>query len=175
MNTQLLGERKPGLVSGVFDSELEAKHAIDSLVHQGHIEPKYIDLVVPDDTRLQKKLEPDSKGIGKTLVKTHVKLGIAGMVVGFLLAAVPVLLGVTLFIGSATSSIITFAMFGLFLGLLLAGFISLRPDHDPVISRTRGAVCKGRWAVVVHTDDHEDQQRAKRTMREHAELVSQSL
>jgi hypothetical protein len=58
-----------------------------------------------------------------------------------------------------------------FLGLLLAGAISLRPDHDLVVAKARKAAGEGRWTVVVHCTDNDEKDRAKRTMEHSAQTL----
>lgn len=47
------------------------------------------------------------------------------------------------------------ALFGTMFGLMVGGFLTIRPDHEAVIGPVREAMKEGRWAVVVHPTSRE--------------------
>lgn len=77
-------------------------------------------------------------------------------------------------IATQSSPMLTFIALG-FLGavsaLLLAGIVSLRPDHDRVIQKTRSATEVGQWTVVVHCADTQQQERVKNTIGHSAQTL----
>ena len=175
MTLELVGEHHAGMVSGIFCSEAEAKNAVESLVKEGDFESSHIDMVAPDDKEFEKKIEPESDGVGTTLFKSHIILGATGFLAGLLMAAFFTVLGPKFIQSSPMFSTIAFGLIGLFLGLIVAGVITLRPDHDGVINDTRQAIRSGLWAVVVHTADREEMYRAKIMMSGSAKSLSETF
>ena len=160
----LLGEDFPHKVSAGFDNHSAAEEAAWSLVHKAGLPPSQIRVVRPDDTHMETKVEPETRGVARTLLKTHIVLGLGALVVGLVTAAVLVTVGPVL---TRSSPVMTFIALGFLfpaLGLMLAGAISLRPDHDPLIEKTRSASETGRWTVIAHCADNDEKSLAKATM-----------
>jgi hypothetical protein len=151
-------------VTAEYDSHSAADQAISALEDRAELPSSQIQLVEPGDPDMAHKVEPESKGIAGLLVKSHFGLGLGGLAFGLALAAVLVLTGPAI---TRSSPVMTFIALGFIfpiLGLLLAGVISLRPDHDPMIAKTRSAASKGRWTVVAHCVSAEQQKRVKDTI-----------
>lgn len=163
MSDSVLGENYSHKVSAEFDSESAANNALEALARAG-IPGSQTEVVRPHDPDMAIKVEPEVQGVARSLAKTHVVLGLAGLVVGLALAAILVTVGPTL---TQSSPVMTFIAVGFIcpvLALLLAGAISIRPDHDPVIEKTRVANKAGRWTVVAHCASFEQQKEAKNAM-----------
>ncbi|NWN90633.1 hypothetical protein HLV39_03840 [Marinobacter adhaerens] len=163
MSDSVLGENYSHKISAEFDSESAANNAVDVLVRAG-IPASQTEIVRPDDPDMAIKVEPEVQGVARSLAKTHVVLGVAGLVFGLVLAALLVAVGPTL---TQSSPVMTFIALGFLcpiVALLLAGAISIRPDHDPVIEKTRMANKAGRWTVVAHCASLEQQKEAKEAM-----------
>lgn len=171
MKLHVIEEKKPGKVGGVFESEAAAKNAVKSLVSEGAINLQNIELVEPRDASperddaLEHKMEPEDKGIARTLAKSHLILGATGLLAGLLASTLLITVGPQLARANPLFTFIPLTLIGVFLGLLLAGLISLRPDHDRLINKSRNAAKSGRWSVVVHTANTEEKQRAKNVMK----------
>ncbi|PMY00993.1 riboflavin biosynthesis protein RibA, partial [Pseudomonas sp. GW460-13] len=54
---------------------------------------------------------------------------------------------------------------GLVFGMLLAGLMTARPDHQLVITPVREAVQHGRWALLVHPTTPQQCHEALRALR----------
>lgn len=155
------GEQYPHKITAEYDSQSAADQAVKTLIDRAGISSEQIKLVKPHDAEMARKIEPEPRGIARVLVKTHVTLGLAGLVVGLVLAGLLVAFGPT---ATQASPIMTFIAFGFLcpvLALLLAGAISLRPDHDRVIQKTRQSTDAGQWTVVVHCETTEQQNLVK--------------
>ena len=160
----LLGENFPHKVSAEFSSKQAADRAVQLLVDKTNLPRNQILVVQPHDPNMALKIEPEVKGIARTFAKTHVVLGVGGLIFGLLLAAVLIVIGPAI---TSSSPVFTFIASGFlftFLGLLLAGFISMRPDHDPLIGKARAATNAGQWTVIAHCADHEQQSQVKDTL-----------
>ena len=134
------------------------------LVDQAQLPRHQIRVVQPHDPNMGSKAEPENKGIARTLVKSHTVLGIGGLVFGLLLAALLVTMGPAMTRESPMFTFIALGFLFTFLGLILAGVISLRPDHDNMIATTRTATEAGYWTVIAHCTTLEQQAQVKDTI-----------
>lgn len=167
----LLGEDFPHKVSAQYNSQEAADQAVQILVNKAYIPRFQIRVVQPYDPNMARKIEPESKGIARTLAKSHTVLGSAGLIFGLLLAAVLVMLGPEMTRASPMFTFIALGFLFTFLGLLLAGAVSLRPDHDPMLEKTRTATDSGHWTVIAHCTDLDQQTRVK----DNIDYLSQTL
>lgn len=175
MRLEIIGESRPGMVSGVFKTESDARNAVASLINEGDFERDHINVVTPNDKHFEEKLEPDQAGIARTLLVSHLVFGLIGLLVGLILSALLTLFGPPLAQSSPMFTTIALALICFFIGLIFAGLVSIRPDHDPIIESTRHAIRSGCWAVVVHTLDKDEMYRAKIVMSGAAESLSETL
>lgn len=171
----VFGEHSLSKVSAVFADAEQARRAAGDLVKRLGVSAEQVKVVAPGDRRISRKLEPESRGIALTLVKSHVVLGAAGAVLGLVLAAVLVLSGIPATASNPWYTFLVLGFFGGIFGMLLGGLLSLRPDHDPMIHRAERASRKGRWSVVFHARDHDEEQRAKEALDELSNRVTETL
>lgn len=173
MSTQnsLLGENFPHKVSAEYPSQESAELAVKRLTEQAQIPRVQINIVQPNDPLIARKLEPEVSGISRTLARSHLVLGGAGLVLGLVLALILVTLGPALTRSSPLFTFISLGFVCTILGLLLAGLVSLRPDHDPVIAKTRTAARTGLWTVVVHCADKTQQDLANELVETSAQTL----
>jgi hypothetical protein len=158
---QILDEAYPTKISAIYEDQQAAETAAESLVNEAGFLSEQIKVVHPGDSKLSQKLEPEQQGIKRTLLKSHLILGGSFLIMGLLIAAYLSAYGPPLMSSSPLMTFIAFGIMGLFAGLLLAGLISIRPDHDVLINKTRGAAKKGKWTVVVHCKNDEEKEKAK--------------
>lgn len=175
MDMNVIDEKHPSKVAGVFESEQSAKAAQDKLIKQGHFKAADIKIVRPNDADISEKIEPHDSGIAKTLVNSHIVFGIVGLGLGLLLALVLVMIGPDMFKSSPLMGFMALAFVGGLLGLMFAGGVALRPDQDPLITDTVEATHENRWSVVVQIDDDDAIERAQKLMQETAISVSHTL
>ena len=50
---------------------------------------------------------------------------------------------------------------GLMLGLLLAGGVTIRPDHTPYLMKAQSALRKGQYVLAIHAENTQQVQEAK--------------
>jgi len=171
----VFGERSLSKVSAVFGDAGQARGAADELVSGLGLRAEQVEVVAPGDRRISRKLEPESAGIAKTLVKSHVVLGAAGAGLGLVVAVVLVLSGIAATASNPVYTFLALGFLGGMLGMLLGGLISLRPDHDPMIRRVERAARTGRWSVVVHARDHDEEHRVKEALDRLSSRVTETL
>lgn len=145
---QMTGERSTTLIAGLFDSAQRAGQVAGEIGKR--LEPWQVKVIAPSDSDLSNKVEPETRGIWTTLKGTHVILGGAGMGLGVVAGLVLLMWGTPLFASSPIMTVGACAMYGLFGGLLMAGILSMRPDHDVVTARVVDAAEAQQWAVVTH-------------------------
>lgn len=160
----LQGENFPHKVSAQYNSQESADRAVQLLVDNDVLPRNQIRVVQPHDPNIASKIEPEDKGIARTLTKSHIVLGGGGLVFGLLVAAILVTIGPALTRSSPMFTFIALGFLFCFLGLILAGVISLRPDHDLLIEKTRTATDTGHWTVIAHCASLEEQTRVKDTI-----------
>jgi hypothetical protein len=130
------GEHSLTLVAGVFEDEQSAERVAASL-RQG---PGLHTTV----------LHPGDRRIWRTLWRSHALFMPAGALLGAAVALALAAAGLPAVASSPYFAMGFLAMMGLFFGGLLAGLLTLRPDHVVVIRRVRAALSRGAHAVVVH-------------------------
>ena len=165
------GEEFPHKVSAEYDSQASANRAAQLLIEKAQIPSAQINIVTPNDPLIARKLEPEVTGIRRTLVKSHLVFGILGLILGVLLSIGLTTLGPALTRSSPLFTFIAVIFLCTTLGLLLAGLVSLRPDHDPMIAKTRTATETGRWTVIVHCANQAQQERATETVNYAAQTL----
>lgn len=159
----VLGENYSHKISAEFDDQRTAERAAESLERAG-IPRAQIQIIRPNDPQMARKIEPEVKGIARSMVKAHVIFGLVGLAVGLAIAAVLVTVGPAITRSSPAMTIIALGFLGTALALLIAGAVALRPDHDYLIEKTRKATKTGHWTVVAHCDSLEQQKLAKNRM-----------
>jgi len=174
MEVEIQDEKHTGRVAAIYGNESAAKAAKQKLIDNG-IPPGTINIVRPDDSNISKKIEPDSHGIAKTIVKSHGWLGLFGMIAGVLIATILVTSGPEMTQSSPMFTYIVFIFFGLIFGMMLAGAISIRPDHDPLITKTIESSQEHQWTVIVQTDDRDDIDLVKQLLEDSAESMSETF
>jgi hypothetical protein len=171
----ILGEEFPSKVGAEFASPDEARRAAEQLVKRTGIRARQVRVIEPRDPVMGRKLEPESSGIARTLVRTHTTLGLAGLLVGLVSGSLLVLFAMQPFASSPYYTIGLAAFFGAIAGLLLGGLVSLRPDHDTLITRVEDASRAGRWFVLVHTRSHRQELEARKALEALSDKVLSTL
>lgn len=161
----MFGEKSLTKVVALFDDKGSAEAMVGRVLRLQGMEPGQVRLLSRDDLRTHRsdlfgrKLEPEQRGIFKTLFRSHLIAGFGGFVLGLLLYAYWMTTGQPMVTSSPMLSFIAIVGFATTFGLLLGGLISLRPDHIRVITQVRSALRSGQWALVVHpTDSHQTAQ-----------------
>ncbi|NVK54407.1 MAG: hypothetical protein HWE26_02225 [Alteromonadaceae bacterium] len=137
-------------VASIFDSKETAKDAIDTVVRSTDVDSQQITLVQPGDTEFNRKLEGDSKALGKMMWYSHLILGASGLAVGFIVAYLLVSFGPALTQQNPLATYIAMISPGVFVGVFVAGLLSLRPDRTQIIDVVRRAVKSSKYAVIVN-------------------------
>lgn len=146
----ITGELSNSKVAAVFAGQDAARRAAAGVAEALSLGSAQVQVIAPGEVRPGRKLEPESRGIWRTIVVAHVRLGIAGAVVGLLVFAALYAAGLPFIVNSPVAAALALLFFGAVAGLMLGGLVSLRPDHDRYIEATRDAMAEGDTTVVVH-------------------------
>lgn len=172
---EIISERFPHKVSAVFQNARHARDAANALAAKAGFSSEQIDLVDPHDPQLARKVEKESGAIFSTILRSHVVLAVVGAVAGLILAGVLVGAGLDWATTSPGWVYGVFAVVGGAIGMLGAGLISIRPDHEPVITETEDASEHGEWTVVVHARDEGEKHHANELLEHYSREVAESL
>ncbi len=149
-DTPLTGEVSNSKLAAVFDTAVAARAAAGAVAQALGLQSAQVQVITPDESRADARLEPESHGIWRTIVVAHLRLGIAGAVVGALAFALLAWRGVPYIVQSPWAAGLVMTAFGALAGLLLGGLVALRPDHDRYIHATHEAMSERRTTVLVH-------------------------
>ncbi|MDO6695511.1 hypothetical protein Q4574_19585 [Aliiglaciecola sp. 3_MG-2023] len=168
MKPNIIEEQHPSKIVAVYENEFKAKQAAEKLINTAEISEDQFNIVAPEDRQFERKIEPETQAVGKTLLASHLMLGLIGMVTGLLVASSLIIAGTQFAVSSPIMLIIATGTLGTFMGLLVAGAVSLRPDHDSVVNKARDATHHNKWSVIVHAKDRQQIQQAKKVMKDSA-------
>jgi uncharacterized protein YacL len=175
MEVNINSESKTTKVGGIFDRDHKAKAAFDDLKNDGDFVKKSIKLISPHDQHYDQKIEPEDKEIGKTMLKLHLVFAVMGLFVGVVISSLLFLLDFEFLQQHILETYTSISIICAFLGLIIAGAFSLKPDHDHLINEIREATRNGKWAIIVHTDSYKKAEKAKNLMQPYAESTSATL
>lgn len=162
-------------LAAIFDDEQQATRSITSLKTQTHLSPQQFTLIHPHDQAFNAKLEKASDKIGKHLWHSHLILGAAGIFTGLLLAFILVNIGPALTQNNPLFTYIALISPGLFIGLFVAGLISLRPDRDAIVQTVRTAIRRGKCALVVNLKQNQSMTEVRDTLAKYSNKVTAAI
>ena len=170
----LSGEQANTKLLAVFDTEAALHDCVQLLESEG-ADPNQLARIAPDDPHYSSKIEPESKGIERTAIRSHLSFGIIGFIVGLALWAALYAAKITLIIETPGRSLIPFLFFGAALGGLAGGLMTLRPDHLVVIEGVKSAMREGKWSLVIHSRSAEQTKHYSQVLEQHQVHVSRSI
>lgn len=159
----LFGERSLTLVAATFPDRSSAVRAAQVLRDLSS-RKLGIFLIRPRDPQLGRKLEPESRGIWHTLLRTHGWMGLLGAALGLMAAVLVLGSGWPAAVASPQATLGLGAVYGAAAGMLVAGLLTLRPDRARVITQVREASEHGQWSVVSHPTSAHDAEVAHDTL-----------
>jgi hypothetical protein len=177
----LFGEKSLTKVVGLFPDKSRADAAAFTVLKAPGMTAGQVRVLGPQDATMSHRevfgrtMEPEQRGIFKTLLITHGITGLAGAVLGILLFTWFYRTGQPMVASSPLLALIAIVGFATTFGLLLGGLIAIRPDHVWLITAVRSALKENRWAVVVHPLDASQTEAAKTMLRESGAELLKSL
>ena len=177
----LFGERSLTKIAGIFETRGKAETTALRLRQAAGMSEAQVKLVGPQDTMgivdppLSRKLEPESSGIWRTILRAHFVTGVVGMTLGALLYLGLRFSGNESVLSHPFIALFVMLFFGGIFGLLLGGLLSLRPDHYRVMAAVRKAIKRGRWAVISHPLNHDQTREVINELHRHHVNVIRSF
>ena len=165
------GERSITKVAGLFASRTGADDAVLALLGASSLSASQVRVLNPKDgeaardAALDRAVEPEQRGIWRTIIRAHATMAVLGLLAGVLAYAVLVVSGNPALQGTSGLGWVVFAGFGIMFGLILGGLLALRPDHGRVIHLVRRGLQSGKWAVVAHPRDSSQTHQAVASLR----------
>jgi hypothetical protein len=147
---KLFGERATTKIAAIFDTHSEACAVADRIRADANLNRTQVHIIGPDDGDFSKRLEPETAGVARTMIRTHLILGAVGFVFGLLIWAGLYAAEIQAVVSSPVLSAVAILFFSTSAGGLLAGLVTIRPDHHRIAERIQEAREAGKWAVVVH-------------------------
>ena len=174
-NSALTSEVSNSKVAAIFADATAARAEAARVRDTLQLSEAQVQVVTPADPRPGHKLEPESHGIFRTMIRAHVVLGLAGAVAGAVAFGVFMAMDIPFIVNSAVMSAALLVGFGAVAGLMFGGLVTLRPDHDPLINKVQHALGEGRSAVVVHAFSHEQSAQARELLLQSSDDVVSTL
>src|SRR5690606_24769576 len=129
------GETSDTKAAAIFDDEGRARRIAAMQRRRLGLRQSQVPLLTRRDRHPGRKLEPENKGIFRTMLMAHVKLGLVGAAVGGALFVLLYLSGLQLVTSSPGFAAAVIIAYGGVFGLMAGGLVTLRPDHDPYIHK----------------------------------------
>ncbi|MAD15203.1 MAG: hypothetical protein CL579_03875 [Alteromonadaceae bacterium] len=164
-----------GKISAIYGEEMAAKNAASAVMGATGLSHNEVSIVAPHDPHFDDKLENDDKKVGLFMLKAHMGFALCGVVLGVFCGVLLGFYGPVYTQTSPALTVIALAILGFFVGLMIAGLASLRPDQDAVVNQTREATSAGKWIVVVNSPSHEKTEKGYEVLNTSAESISTSL
>lgn len=177
----LFGESSVTKLAAVFHTETDARRAQQRVAEAAGLRPGQVRLLAPVHVRtawrdvLGRAIEPEDRGIARTLVQAHVVGGFAGVVAGLALYAWLRHADVAAVVQSPRMALGVIVGFATTFGLMLGGLIAIRPDHLRLLYHVRDGLRRGHWAVVVHPVSPEQATQARGALQATAGDVIETL
>lgn len=146
----LFGERATTKIAAVYETKEAAGHAAESLTRLANLQSTQWAVVGPHEQGFARKLEPESQGIARTGIRSHLVLGAVGLLAGIALWVLLYGLGIAFITASPVASAAVIIVFATILGMMLGGLVTARPDHQVVILKVRKAAEEGKWCLILH-------------------------
>lgn len=171
----IIGERYPHKVGAVFRTERSARRAMENLILDMQLDRRQIRLIRPGDVGPERKVEPETVGVRETLWRSHLFFGMIGLLVGLGVGAALLASGLAMVRSAPILTLVVLAFFGVSAGLITAGVLTLRPDHDRLVDRAVQAANAGEWMLLVHTAERYEADAAREKLEDTAVEVRETL
>lgn len=166
-----IGESSRHQLAAVFESRSGALRALRQLAAQTSMDGKQIRVLDSESTEAERQLLPESHGIERTLVRSHIVFGAIGAWFGILLFLVLNASGLPFVADNPIAAFLVLLHVSTLSGLLIGGLISLRPDQVPYIRIAREALRARKYVVVVHAKSAAELGQARGVVEGPAEQV----
>ncbi|MHB1678510.1 MAG: hypothetical protein ACYCSS_13455 [Sulfuriferula sp.] len=137
-------------VAGIFATE-EDTHTARNLLLEHGMSPNHINIIVPDDKLIDKKIEPDGDGVAKTVVKDAFIGSAIGGGVGAAGAAAMAAASITLFVASPVLGPLALMGWGAMVGAFVGAGKGVGIEEDQFADMIKDVTNNGQYVLIVHT------------------------
>ncbi|MHB0992453.1 MAG: hypothetical protein ACYC3O_05870 [Burkholderiales bacterium] len=152
-------------VAGIFATLQDTQSAKNLLIERG-ITPAHINLIVPEDKMIDKKIEPDGDGVAKEVVKDAIIGGVIGGGVGAAGAAAMAAASITLFVASPVLGPLSLMGWGAMIGIIAGGGKGAGIREDQFADMVKDVTNDGKFILMVHTASENEFKVAHDTLAE---------
>lgn len=140
-------------VVATYSTQDKLRAACAVLKRKLSVSPSSMKVISPQTDDVGKKLEPRSEKVGSNMLNLHFIYGSVGVIIGMVAAYILATYGPQWAQQNPIFTFIALVSPGLFTGLFLAGFMSLKPERDIVNQEVVSQNNKGEWVLVVNTEN----------------------
>jgi hypothetical protein len=168
-------ERYPARVAARFGNPDRARRAAERLLHDTDLTPRQVRLIDPTAPDVESAIEPENQGIWRTLVRSHVSLGLLGLLAGLVISGSLLLIGFPFAVSQAIMVAVSLGVFGLVIGLLVGGLVTLRPDHSRIYLLATDAARARQWVVIALAAGRAQRDHAHEVLSREADQLAQTV
>jgi hypothetical protein len=147
-------------VAGIFLSEEEAGHALESLRKGTSLSHEQLFIVRPGENHPDADLSPERH----RLIRHQIWLGCTGASLGLAVYLMLLFLGAELALYRAVATLSVLIAVGALVGILLCALAMQRPDHAQYVVVSQAALQEGKTVVAVHTLSASQLQQARHVL-----------
>lgn len=140
-------------VVATYYSKDKVKAATAVLVKKLSLSPKSLKIISPDESNVSGRLESRREKVGENMLTLHFVYGSAGLIISMLLAHLLIGFGPEWAQQNQMFTYIALVSPGLFIGLFVAGFLSLKPERDIITQEVVKQNNDGKWTLVIDTEN----------------------
>lgn len=175
MNESIIyGERYPARVAATFENREQANRAAERLLMDTDLARQQIRVIDPTEPSIGHKIEPEKRVIWRTLARSHLMFGLLGLVSGLGVVAGLRVAEVAILLSQPMIVTVSLGLFGLLLGLLAGGLVTLQPDRSRIYLLSSDAARARDWVVIALATGSTQRKRARDVLSQHANHVVQS-
>ncbi|BFT30196.1 hypothetical protein D210916BOD24_13720 [Alteromonas sp. D210916BOD_24] len=161
-------------VAAVFETKQKAQQTLTMVQNNADVDLSQVELIQGNDPRFSEKLERDSRLIGQRLWSSHLLLGTFGLVQGLIVAYLLTQYGPAFTQQNPVFTYIALISPGIFIGLFVAGLISLRPDRDELVQSVKHAIRYGKVALIINLRKTQSAKDVVSVLKRHSTKVVES-
>ncbi len=170
----LTGERSNHKLAGIFPDAEQAEQC-RKRIEASTETPLVIDILNAESGALGRRLEPESRGIWHTLVRSHVWLAMAGAGAGLIIFALMVFMNVAFVVQNLLPAAALLVFFCAVGGAMIGGLVTLRPDHSVFNAAVSSALSENRHVVIVHPTTSAQIESARACLKQFADQTVATL
>lgn len=140
-------------IAAVYSSKDAVMQAKAVVMRKLGLSERKIKVIAPHESHVSEKLEGKASKVKSQMWSLHVTWGLLGFVIGMIVAYFLSSSGPMWAQQNVGFTYLALVSPGLFIGLFIGGFLSLKPERDTVNQEVVKGNEENHWTLVVDTDD----------------------